>query len=324
MFTKLFKLFTLFQSITNYNKDYDIISWYVDMNSNTNETDISNLDNIRWDLHTHIRIGSLKVSQNGTVNCGDNYLMNEAIKRSKYNNTNIIVYSEVDIEKCAFNDINSDYCNNYFNSLHSGIRECGPLISGIEFDYEWKSHINIIGYINETYIIKFSEFLDKTQKLIGDNYTVSCDVSVYFLPYTRWVDSYIFNSNPNLFVNSMSYYYPRDCSIDSWKKDAWVIHNEWGINKKQINIGTNIFTMYKPHNSKNNKFLFWQQIVDMCPYNTDDKCICENIPYASPDMHYQIGKFVKENGYRGVFPWAASYDSVQKPLVQYIYNGLYS
>ena len=64
MFIKLLKLFTLTTSIFNIKPEYDIISWYVDMN---NETDISNLDRIRWDLHTHIRIGSLKVSENGTL-----------------------------------------------------------------------------------------------------------------------------------------------------------------------------------------------------------------------------------------------------------------
>ena len=81
---------------------------------------------------------------------------------------------------------------------------------------------------------EFSQFLDKTQRVLGDNYTVSCDVSVYLLPFTRWVDSDIFNRNSNLFVNTMSYHWPKDCSIFNWKYDAWVIHNEWGIQKSQI------------------------------------------------------------------------------------------
>ena len=54
---------------------------------------------------------------------------------------------------------------------------------------------------------------------------------------TPWVDAGIIRANPNLFVNTMSYHWTHDCSIEPWRRDARVVHELWGIPKSQINIG---------------------------------------------------------------------------------------
>ena len=41
-------------------------------------------------------------------------------------------------------------------------------------------------------------------------------------------------------------------------------------------------------------------------------------------MNYELGKFIKNNGFRGAFPWAANYDSVEynNSLVVWLFAGM--
>ena len=41
-------------------------------------------------------------------------------------------------------------------------------------------------------------------------------------------------------------------------------------------------------------------------------------------MNYELGKFIKEGGFRGAFPWAINYDSIEynNSLINYLYKGL--
>lgn len=131
---KIFILLSLFNIVNS----LDVIGWFVGDNKK-----VFDLDKIRYDLYSHIRIGSIKVDKNGYANCANNLEMNQAIQLINKNKTKININSEVDIEKCAFNNISSTYCTNYFNTLKTAIIDCGPKISGIEFDYEWGLHTNI-------------------------------------------------------------------------------------------------------------------------------------------------------------------------------------
>lgn len=297
---------------------FDVVGWYVGGN-----TEGFGLEQLRWDLYTHIRIGTLHVNSSGHALCGKDVLFLQAVDYAKQFGTQITLHSLVDVELCAFHNPNDPYCTAYFESLPQAIQSCGPTIGGIEFDYEWNAHINKFGYIEPArYVTDFSRFLDRTQKTIGSDYTVSCDVSVYMLPFTRWVDSTIFSQNQNLFVNTMSYHWPEDCAISNWKYDAWVIHHEWGINRSQINIGIGYFYNNKTRNGTVFNTLRWKDYSDQCKNNSHAECHCNGLRYVSPDMNYAIGQFVKQYEFRGLFPWAADYDNYHDPLVVYATDGL--
>lgn len=298
---------------------FDVVGWYV----GDNASEFSMYD-IRWDLYTDVRFGTISVNQTtGVASCNrSNPLYDVAEHLALANGTRLTLHSEVDVEQCSFFNTTSSYCSAYFDTLPDAVHECGPAVGGIEFDYEWGLHTNILGYIRRGFVRKFSTFLDKHQRRLGDNYTVSCDVSVYLLPFTRWVDADIFQNNSNLFVNSMSYHWPHHCGIEDWEYDAWVIHNEWGIPRSQINIGVGYFTMNQSTTGHIYNRPIWRDSYWRCPNITMSDCTCDGLRLVSPDMNYNIGKFVGEHQFRGVFPWAADYDNKYNPLVRYLTDGL--
>ena len=135
-------------------------------------------------------------------------------------------------------------CDRYIETVGPAVRSCGPGVTGVEIDHEgdhtFLGHAGIVSHFEAN---AYSKILDGMQKSMGGNYTVSADVGAWGVaavtgggdtfPFglTSWVDKDIFAANQNLFVNTMSYYWPESCGIESWKKDAWVTHHLWGIAK---------------------------------------------------------------------------------------------
>lgn len=153
------------------------------------------------------------------------------------------------------------------------------------------------------------------------------DVSPFggsYLLTKKWVDTKIFQANPNLFVNTMSYHDPKSCSIDAWKKDAQEMEHSWGLSRKQINLGIGYF-MFNHSGFKLVGEPTWGGLSKKCPNITYDTCICDGITFPSKKMNYEIAQFVREGGYRGLFPWAAVYDALgddPNNLALYVGKGL--
>ena len=54
----------------------------------------------------------------------------------------------------------------------------------------------------------------------------------------------------------------------------------------------------------------WHTLSKLCPNAGYDQTVCEDIAFFGKEQNEEIGKFVREQGWRGVFPWAANYDDV--------------
>ena len=68
----------------------------------------------------------------------------------------------------------------------------------------------------------------------------------------------------------------------------------------------------------------WHTLSKLCPDVAEDVCECKGVYFVSKQECRQIGELVKAEGFRGVFPWAANYDS-QDPadsLIHYVGLGL--
>ena len=180
------------------------------------------------------------------------------------------------------------------------------------------------------------------QKSMGGDYTVSEDIGVWGFGsaydagdeyplnlLTPWVDVDIIKSNPNLFVNTMSYHWRKDCSIKPWQTDAKVVHDLWGIPKSQINLGVGFYSSNHTGVPGELPWVYhgeptWSSLSKLCPDIPEDVCECAGIPFTSKHECMQIGQLVKQEGFRGVFPWAANYDTMdpKNSLIHYVGLGL--
>ena len=68
----------------------------------------------------------------------------------------------------------------------------------------------------------------------------------------------------------------------------------------------------------------WHSLSQRCPNVAEDVCECDGIYFVSKDECKQVGELVKNEGFRGVFPWAANYDSrdPSDSLIHYVGLGL--
>jgi len=120
----------------------------------------------------------------------------------------------------------------------------------------------------------------------------------------------------------MSYHWNREGNIWAWKKDGWFI-DKWGIDRKRVNIGIPYFSK----NWSKGKLAgepIWKTLSTLCPNIAPDQNVCHNIPFIGKEMNKKLGQWVKEQGFGGVFPWAANYDTLQfnNSLIPWLIEGL--
>jgi len=108
-----------------------------------------------------------------------------------------------------------------------------------------------------------------------------------------------------------------------------VVSELWGIPKAQVNIGIGFYSYnhtgapgelpWKYHGEPT-----WHGLSKLCPDIPVDTCECHGIPMVSKQECMEVGQLVKEQGFRGVFPWAANYDSTdpQDSMIHYVGVGL--
>jgi len=309
---------------------FDVVGWYV----GTDESSWP-LESLRWDVYSSIRCGYVQLDPNGTASCPTDAFFKKCLAAAQRHGKGVTLGpsgddNALDWWSCYKNQTAPAVqarCDRYVDTLGEAVRSCGPGITGVEFDHEGTpTMLGKWGIVARREATAFSEFMDRMQKSMGGNYTVSEDVGVwgfdeltgrsdtYLLNlFTPWIDKDIFKANPNLFINTMSYHNPVSCNIHSWKLDGFVANQIWGIPKKQINLGIGYYSFNVSKGfhipPKVTGEPTWHTLSQKCPNLAPDVCVCEGIPFASKQMNYDIGALIKAEGYRGAFPWAANYDS---------------
>jgi len=329
---------------------FDVVGWYVGKDDGS--WPLKELD---WNLYSTVRLGGILVSPNGTaLGCDwSDPTFVQAITLARQHGKTITLGASFGF--CKWNDVNATtrgYCQTYLKTLGPAVRSCGPNIRGLEFDHEGDDEHGPFGldpkYWGRAGIVSkdearwFTQLMDDMQRSMGGNYTVGEDIGVWgfgglfdrgdeypFNLLTPWVDAGIIRANPNLFVNTMSYHWTHDCSIEPWRRDARVVHELWGIPKPQINIGIGFYSMnhtgvpgeppWRAHGEPT-----WHTLSSRCPNVPVGVCECDGIYFASKHQCMQVGQLVKAEGFRGVFPWAANYDSRAPAdrLIRYVGLGL--
>lgn len=322
---------------------FDVVGWYVGTNESTFP-----LESIRWEVYSTIRCGYIVVNQTtGEAACPKDAFFCKCQATALEHGKEVTlgpgdgVYMEAYIYNASKNATLKAYGDTYIRTVGPAVRSCGPGVTGVEIDHEGDhTKLGHAGIVSKFEATGYSDFLDRMQKSMGNNYTVSADVGSwgfeavvghgdsYPFELTSWVNREIFAANKNLFVNTMSYYWPRSCGIGPWKRAAWFTHNVWGLAKDQINIGIG----YYSYNITNSRKIMpvpsgepgWGTLSKRCPGLAPNVCVCEGVYFASKQMNEEIGAFIKEEGYRGAFPWAANYDSPdpRESLALYLGKGL--
>ena len=287
----------------------DVNSWYVGKNT----TDYS-LEDIRWDIYTSITTGQPKILPDGTAICDPDDFFQTIRSIAEAHNTNIIWHLPINN---LLTKVEHRY--NLLNSIATAVKECR--VSGLEIDHEAPMGISQDAK-------NYTQLMADLYWAMGDNYTVGADVGVfgidrgsYPLGIEPWIDIDIFQKTPGLYVNTMSYHHNRDCSIFPWKVDYFFLTRLWNIPVDRINLGVPLFNYKFSNNGKISSEPTDHTLSERCPDLPPDVCVCDGVYFISPNMAYELGVFIRKEHFRGVFPWAANYDSIQYPLIDYIAQG---
>ena len=127
------------------------------------------------------------------------------------------------------------------------------------------------------------------------------------------------------FINTMSYHWNKNGDIAAWEKDIFFLTKLWKIDPKRVNIGIPYFSMNRTKDMKIYNEPIWAGLSPKCPNINPNLNICDGITFVGKKMNEKLGILIRENGFGGVFPWAANYDSVQynNSLVKWLGKGLY-
>lgn len=269
-----------------------VVGWFVGNNSK--------FDHFPWSCYTHIHNYGPLVDDNGFATCDKN-------------NTEMLEWIEIihnHSKKAVWGLGLKNFHNvlwgdaeqmgiNYINTIGKAVEDCN--IDGIEVDYEWQdTNWGKIGIIPALKSTKYTKFLSAIKKQIGPYREVSADVSIwgiqkgeYVLGFFPWINVTMLNSGEIDYINTMSYHYTDRDSIWAWEKDGLVLHTLWGIDKNRVNIGVPF-------------------------YNVVGKKLMDKQTTAN------LGKWIGDNGWRGAFIFAATYDHYNNPLIYDLCKGLQS
>ena len=105
------------------------------------------------------------------------------------------------------------------------------------------------------------------------------------------------------------------------KKDVFFL-DFWGIDRSHVNIGIPYFSTefwLKKHGEPT-----WNSLSKKCPNIAYNQNTCNSIVFVGKKMNYELGKWIKQQGLGGVFPWALNYDSnkYNNSLVEWLYKGI--
>ena len=306
---------------------FNMVGWWLGSPDNPSFP----IEQLNWDAYTHLRFGAPSSHPNGTVYCNKtDYTFQKVLQLAHSRDVKVQWGCGIeDIHDTLWNPEKVYLRDNYINTIGDAVRECGA--DGIELDYEFgdSKHINL-GIVTPDESTHYSQFLADIKTAIGQDKVVSADVSIWgiapgnwILGVLPWVNSTMLNRGDFDFINTMSYHWNKDGNIWSWKKDAWFI-DQWGIDRKRVNIGIPYYSMNRTKDLKTYNEPTWSGLSQICPNIAPEENECDGVVFVGKDMNYRLGKWLQEEGFGGVFPWAANYDSCwnNNSLVDWLYRGI--
>ena len=304
-----------------------VVGWWV---GNTDSPSFP-LEKFPWDIYTHIRIGDPVINQNASVFCNKtDHNFHHIVKQAHKHNVKVTWGSGLGnaVHDILCNPEATQMRNNYINSIGQASHACN--VDGIEVDYEFQdSKYMNWGFVTPEESTHYSHFLSDMKKALGPKKEVSCDVSIwgfapgnYLLGVLPWINATILNRGGFDYINTMSYHWNKQGDLWSWKKDGWFI-DTWGIDRSRVNIGIPYFSK-KWDGKQLVSEPIWRALSPICPNINPDLNTCNNITFVGKNMNLELGKWIASEGFGGVFPWAANYDSIEynNSLVEWLYRGL--
>tara|TARA_Y100000817_G_C16859654_1_gene545300 strand:- start:180 stop:1103 length:924 start_codon:yes stop_codon:yes gene_type:complete len=267
-----------------------------------------------WKYYDSIHAGDPMVASNGSASCNtSDVFLQDLIHHAHMNHRKVLWGVGLNVHDALF--VNTALGDNYLETIGEAARECN--IDGIESDYEWQdTNWGKIGIVTPEQSTRYTAFLGEIKKATGG--IVTADVSIwgvkkglYPLGVLPWVNASMLNAGVIDYINTMSYHWAEDGDLGAWKKDAFFVHEIWGMDKTRVNIGIPYFSSGGT----------WKKIEKECPNMAPEKNVCNGTVFVGKQMNYEIGKWLVENGWKGAFPWAGTYDSINQSLVKWLFKG---
>jgi len=318
-------MFCLFGLLAQHTGALDMVGWYI-----YNITPRMAPEKVPWKYYTHIVVGEPIVSKtNGTAFCNKNDTEFPAfVSLAKQYKRKVVWRSGLQgkaVWQLLANESWSTYRSNYLSTIGQAVRDCQ--VDGIEFDYECPpTPLGRAGIVTDEEATQFTQFMVDVKKAMGPDKQISCDMGVwgvtqgsYPFMFKPWVNVSMVKAGAIDYINTMSYHYPFwGTEVFPWQKDAFILTELWGLPKDRINLGLPYFF----HNGTREPL--WSELSPLCPNIAPDATHCQGVHICGKDINYAVGKFIKEKGFRGAFPWAANFDTVElnNSLAEWLYRGL--
>ena len=278
---------------------------------------------VNWDIYTHIHYSEPVITKNGTAICNTHdHFINVA---HKHNIKVLWGLGDLDIYSILW-DNNVILRTNYLNTIGKAMNDCE--IDGIEIDYEYpRINSKQLGIITLKQSTIYSKFLGDLKKVIGPHKIVAADISIWgmgkgewILGMLPWINVTMLNNGDFDYINTMSYHWSRFGSLWAWKKDAFFI-DQWGIDKSRVNIGIPYFSTEFWNNQSSEPS--WHSLSKKCPNIDYINNTCNDIVFIGKKMNFELGQWIKQQKFGGVFPWALNYDSYtcNNSLIYWLHKG---
>lgn len=299
----------------------DVIGWYVGSNGNTSASFPPSA--LAWNFYTRVVVRMPPADDSGAIACPSpaaDPLLYEVVALARAHDAGVLWVGGGEVWE-LINGSSSGAARRtaFLASVGAAALACG--VAGIEFDFECPpTPAGRAGVVSpaeaDAYTVFLADVLAALESAGGAQATVSADLGVwgldgawgkgssYPLELEPWVNVTRLREHPALYVNTMSYHTPDDCSTDLWALDGAFFSDVWGIPRAQINLGIGFFS----YNASAEPT--WGQLAAHCPGVAPSVCHCAGVAFAGKDMVEAIGAYVQAQGFRGVFPWAADYDSL--------------
>lgn len=328
-------IFALLALLLSKSIAFDSIGWFIE---NSGCGDLMTPSNFLFDHYTHVLVGQVKVFDNGTAICDTSDLvLKQFVKLSQVNDIKIMVREGIPASimyNLTTGNSMVKYRTNYLASIKSALNQCG-INGGIEFDYEFDTTVlGISGFVSDKVSTSYTQFLADVKNALGPNKQVGCNMGVWGLSHSTfplmfkpWINVSMVNHGAIDYVNTMSYHsndnlFPwthDDQNILPWEMDGHIVTKVWGLHANKTNLGVPLYYCNKSHSEP-----IWCNLSPQCQNIDPVSSYCNGIRIVSKMQNYNIGQYIKKNGFRGVLPWAANYDSLlyNNTMVKWITAGM--